>query len=245
MPATPAWPPQSCPRLFVEEPLSDGVGLRLHGPQAHYLLSVMRFKQGDPIKLFDGESGEWLGVAETLGKRDLIIRVTGQLRALETVPDLWLLAAPIKKARIDLVAEKACELGVALYQPVITRRTVIERLNLDRLRAHMIEAAEQCGRTTLPMLADPIKLPALLRSWPDERTLYFADEAGGEAFRPAPGPAAILIGPEGGFDDEERALIRAVPQAVPISLGPRILRAETAAIAAMSIWMATAGDWIT
>ncbi len=243
MPATPAWPPQSCPRLFVETPLADGMALRVQGPQAHYLLSVMRFKAGDPLKLFDGISGEWLGVADSIGKRDLVMRVSGKLRDIEPVPDLWLLAAPIKKARIDLVAEKACELGVARYRPVITRRTIIERLNLDRLRAHMIEAAEQCGRTTLPALDEPVKLPALLRDWPAERALYFADEAGGDPFRPPPGPAAILIGPEGGFDDEERAAIRALPQAVPISLGPRILRAETATIAAVSLWMASAGDW--
>jgi len=244
MPATPAWPPQSTPRLFTETPLEDAAELRLHGPQAHYLLSVMRFKAGDPVKLFDGVSGEWLAVAETLAKRDLVVRITGKLRAAEAVPDLWLLAAPIKKARIDLVAEKACELGVARYRPVITRRTVIERINLERLRATMIEAAEQCGRSSLPALDEPIKLPALLRNWPSERALYFADEAGGAPFRPAPGPAAILIGPEGGFDDEERASVRALPQAVPISLGPRILRAETAAIAALSLWMAFAGDWI-
>jgi 16S rRNA (uracil1498-N3)-methyltransferase len=243
MPATPAWPPRSCPRLFVETPLAEEMELRLQGTQAHYLLSVMRFKAGDPVKLFDGVSGEWLGIAESLGKRDLVLRLSGKLRGIETVPDLWLLAAPIKKARIDLVAEKACELGVARYRPVITRRTVIERLNLDRLRAHMVEAAEQCGRTTLPALDEPVKLPALLRDWPVERALYFADETGGEPFRPSPGPAAILIGPEGGFDDEERAAIRALPQAIPISLGPRILRAETAALAAVSLWMAAAGDW--
>ena len=120
---------------------------------------------------------------------------------------------------------------------------MIERLNLDRLRAHMVEAAEQCGRTTIPALDEPVKLTALLREWPADRTLYFADESGGLPFAPEPGPAAILIGPEGGFDDDERALIRALPQAVPISLGPRILRAETAAIAAVTIWMASAGDW--
>jgi 16S rRNA (uracil1498-N3)-methyltransferase len=203
----------------------------------------MRFKAGDPVKLFDGVNGEWLGVAEIIGKRDLTLRITGQLRPLETVPDLWLLAAPIKKARIDLVAEKACELGVARYRPIVTRRTNIERLNLDRLRAHMIEAAEQCGRTSVPALDEPIKLPALLKTWPAERILYFADETGGETFAPLPGPAAILIGPEGGFDDEERAAIRALPQATAISLGPRILRAETAAIAAITIWMNSAGDW--
>lgn len=247
MPATPAWPPQSTPRLFVESPLADGVELSISGPQAHYLISVMRMKIGSPVKLFDNISGEWLAEVAIIGKRDLILRVTGHLRTKEDVPDIWLLAAPIKKARIDLVAEKACELGVTRYRPVITRRTVIERLNLDRLRSHMVEAAEQCGRTAVPELEEPIKLPALLRSWPTDRILYFADETGGEVFANAAaarnGPAAILIGPEGGFDAEERAAIRALPQSVPISLGPRILRAETAAIAALSIWMASAGDW--
>ena len=150
MPATPAWPPQSTPRLFVESPLADSIELSVSGPQAHYRISVMRMKIGSPIKLFDSMSGEWLAEVAIIGKRDLILRVTGQLRAREAVPDIWLLAAPIKKARIDLVAEKACELGVARYQPVITRRTVIERLNMDRLRSYMVEAAEQCGRTMLP-----------------------------------------------------------------------------------------------
>jgi 16S rRNA (uracil1498-N3)-methyltransferase len=217
--------------------------LRIDGPQAHYLIHVMRLREGAAVKLFDDQTGEWLGEITALAKRDLILSVSGQLREREAVPDLWLLAAPIKKARIDLVVEKACELGVARYQPVITRRTIIERLNLDRLRAHMIEAAEQCGRTALPELGEPVKLATLLKSWPAERTLYFADETGGVTFAPSPGPAAILIGPEGGFDDEERAAIRALPQAVGISLGPRILRAETAAIAAISVWMCAAGDW--
>jgi 16S rRNA (uracil1498-N3)-methyltransferase len=243
MPATPHWPPQSCPRLYLEGPLFDGAELRISGPQAHYLIAVMRFKAGDPIKLFDGVSGEWLGLAERVGKRDLLVGISAQLRPVEKVPDLWLLAAPIKKARIDLVAEKACELGVARYRPIITHRTMIERLNLERLRSHMVEAAEQCGRTTVPALDEPIKLPTLLRNWPSDRTLYFADETGGAIFRPTAGPAAILIGPEGGFDEEERTLIRALPQARAISLGPRILRAETAAIAAISLWMGSAGDW--
>lgn len=247
MPATPAWPPQSTPRLYVETPLSDGIELPVAGPQAHYLISVMRMKVGAPVKLFDNLSGEWLAEVAMVGKRDLILKVDGHLRPKEEVPDLWLLAAPIKKGRIDLVAEKACELGVARYQPLITRRTVIERLNLDRLHAHMVEAAEQCGRTALPELDEPIKLPALLKSWPESRTLFFADEGGGMPFLEAAnahaGPAAILIGPEGGFDEEERAAIRVLPQAVPISLGPRILRAETAAIAALALWMGSAGDW--
>ena len=247
MPATPAWPPRSTPRLFVETPLSDGAQVRVEGGQAHYLLSVMRLKAGDPVKLFDDATGEWLGVIGAAGKRDLVLDVTARLREREPVPDLWLCAAPIKKGRIDLVAEKASELGVARLVPVLTRRTVIDRLNGDRLRAHMIEAAEQCDRTALPELAAPVRLDALLRDWPADRALFFADETGGApaaaAMAAHEGPAAILIGPEGGFDEAERAAIRAVPQAVGIGLGPRILRAETAAIASVSLWMAAAGDW--
>lgn len=243
MTATPAWPPHSTPRLFVEAELSEGSVLRIDAAQAHYLIAVMRFKVGDPLKLFDNVTGEWLAVADHVGKRDIVFNVRARLRQREAVPNLWLLAAPIKKARIDMVVEKACELGIARYQPIITRRTIIERVNADRLRTIMIEAAEQCGRTALPEIGEAIKLSALLRVWPSERTLYFADENGGEPFAPTGSPAAILIGPEGGFDDDERAAIRALPQAIPISLGPRILRAETAAIAAISLWMALAGDW--
>lgn len=247
MPATPAWPPDSTPRLFVEAALGEGAEVRIDGGQAHYLLSVMRMKPGDAVRLFDDRSGEWLAVARHMGKRDLILQVTAHLGPREEVPDLWLCAAPIKKGRIDWVAEKACELGVARLVPVLTRRTIVDRLNLDRLRAHMIEAAEQCGRTALPELAEPAKLAALLRDWSAERALFFADEAGGvaavEAMAARPGPAAILIGPEGGFDDAERAAIRALPQAIGVALGPRILRADTAAAAAVALWMAAAGDW--
>jgi 16S rRNA (uracil1498-N3)-methyltransferase len=249
MTATPAWPPGSAPRLFVDTTLSDGLEIAIAGPQAHYLLSVMRMKAGGTVKLFDDRSGEWLAEVSGTGKRDLTLRIVALLRPREDPPDLWLCAAPIKRGRIDLVAEKACELGVARIVPVLTRRTVIDRLNADRLRANMIEAAEQCERTTLPRLADPVKLPALLRDWPADRPLFFADESGGDAaldvFSRNPGPAAILIGPEGGFDPEERDAIRACPSARPISLGPRILRAETAAIAATALWMAAAGDWNT
>ncbi len=247
MPATPAWPTDSSPRLFVEQPLGPGVQVRLDGAQAHYLLSVMRVKDGDTVRLFDDASGEWRGVASQVRKRDLVLEATDHLRDREVVPDLWLCIAPTKKGRIDWVIEKACELGVDRIVPVLTRRTVVDRLNLDRLRAHAIEAAEQCGRTALPALAEPLKLPALLRDWPAERTLFFADETGGvpavAAMRTHPGPAAILIGPEGGFDPEERDAVRALPQAVGIALGPRILRAETAAAAATALWMAAAGDW--
>ena len=244
--ATPAWPPQSTPRLFVEQPLGPGQ-IRIEGAQAHYLVSVMRTKIGDPVKLFDGASGEWLGVASMVGKRDLLLDVAERLREREHVPDLWLCAAPLKKGRVDWLVEKACELGVARLVPTLTRRTVVDRLNLERLRAHMIEAAEQCGRTAVPDLAEPVKLTGLLRDWPVDRTLFFADEAGGvpalAAMRDGGATAAILIGPEGGFDDAERDAIRALPQAIGISLGPRILRADTAAAAAVSLWMAAKGDW--
>ncbi|MET0246147.1 MAG: 16S rRNA (uracil(1498)-N(3))-methyltransferase, partial [Sphingomonas sp.] len=179
MPATPAWPPQSTPRLFVDQPLAQGMQVRIDGGQAHYLVSVMRMKAGDPVKLFDDRSGEWLATAAQIGKRDLILDLVERLREREAVPDLWLCAAPIKKGRIDWVAEKACELGVDRLVPVLTRRTVIDRLNLDRLRTHMIEAAEQCGRTALPRLDEPVKLAALLRDWPADRALFFADETGG------------------------------------------------------------------
>jgi len=247
MPATPAWPPQSAPRLFVDQPLADGQELRIEGGHAHYLLSVMRIKAGGVVKLFDDRTGEWLGEVVATAKRDLVLRIVAKLREREAVPDLWLCAAPIKRGRIDWVAEKASELGVARLVPVATRRAVVDKLNAERLRAHMIEAAEQCERTALPELADLVPLDRLLRDWPADRTLYFADEGGGtpliEAVRGRGEPAAILIGPEGGFDPAERDAIRALEHAVPVSLGPRILRAETAALAAVSVWMAAVGDW--
>jgi 16S rRNA (uracil1498-N3)-methyltransferase len=240
MPATPAWPPRSLPRLFVEQALSAGLSVTVDGT---YLGAVLRLGPGDEVKLFDDRSGEWLAEIVEAGKKRVTLTVGERLREREAVPDLWLLFAPIKRGRIDWLVEKATELGVARLLPVITRRTVVERLNLERLRAHAIEAAEQCERTALPELAEPQKLAATLKAWPAERLLYFADEAGGEPFAPAPGAAAILIGPEGGFTDEERAAIRALPQARPVSLGPRILRADTAALAAITLWMAQAGDW--
>jgi len=207
----------------------------------------MRLKAGDPVRLFDDRTGEWLATVASAGRRDLMLDVVERLAPREPVPDLWLCAAPIKKGRVDWLAEKACELGVDRLVPVVTRRTVVDRPNTDRLRAHMVEAAEQCGRTALPSVADPVKLPDLLRDWPPGRHLFFADERGGVpafgAMRAHPGSAAILIGPEGGFDDAERAAIDSHPAAVGLSLGPRILRAETAAAAAVSLWMAASGDW--
>jgi 16S rRNA (uracil1498-N3)-methyltransferase len=237
----------SLPRLYVTDTLTLNAAVTLRDNPAHYLAHVMRVKAGDGVLLFDDQTGEWLARVEDVGKRVVALSVTEHTRPRDSVPDFWLLAAPVKKARLDMVAEKACELGVARYRPVITRRTIVDRVNLDRLRATMIEAAEQCGRTALPVVEEPIKLPALLKSWSPERTLFFADETGGvplaEAARDNTGPAAMLIGPEGGFDPEERALILACPNAVGVSLGPRILRAETAAIAAISLWMSVNGDW--
>ncbi len=247
MTATPAWPPQSAPRLYVDTQLGEGVAVQVDGNAAHYLISVMRVKPDDIVLLFDGRSGEWAARARDIRKRDLMLDCVTQTKPPETTPDFWLCCVPIKKGRIDLVAEKACELGVARLQPVLTRRAVVDKLNFDRLHAHLVEAAEQCGRTALPDLAEMMKLDALLRDWPLERHLFFADESGGapigRALAAHPGPAAFLIGPEGGFDPQERDSIRAHPAAVPVSLGPRILRAETAAIAATAAWMALNGDW--
>jgi len=247
MPATPAWPPRSAPRLFVEAGLDAGACVPVEGNPAHYLISVMRVRDGDTVLLFNGRDGEWAAAARAIRKRDLVLECVDQTKPLEPVPDFWLCVAPIKKGRIDLVAEKACELGVARLRPVLTNRSVVDRLNLDRLRAQMIEAAEQCGRTGLPDLDAMVRLDALLRDWPEGRHLFFADETGGapmrEAFAGNAGPAALLIGPEGGFAPEEREAIRAHPAAIPVSLGPRILRAETAAIAATACWMAIEGDW--
>jgi len=245
MPAIPAWPPASTPRLFVDLPLAEGAQVPLAGAQAHYLAHVMRLKPGAPVRLFDDRTGEWLAEVAYVGRRDMLLRLTARLHPREAVPDFWLLVAPIKKGRIDWVVEKACELGVARIVPVVTARTIVDRLNPGRLRAHMIEAAEQCGRTALPELGEAVKLDALLGGWPGTRALLFADEEGGVPLAQVarPGPAAVLIGPEGGFTDAERAAIRACEGAAGVSLGPRILRADTAAVAAAALWMAAAGDW--
>ena len=232
------------PRLFVDRPLTANAVVTLPAPASHYLGAVMRLGPGDAVRLFDDRTGEWAATIDGGGRKALQVRVETHVGPRETVPDLWLCAAPLKRGRIDWLVEKACELGVARLVPVLTRRTVVDKLNLERLRAHMIEAAEQCGRTALPELAEPTTLAVLLGRWPVDRQLIFADEAGGVPLRYAarPGPAAILIGPEGGFTGEERGAIRAVPGAVAVSLGPRILRADTAAAVAVGVWQALAGD---
>lgn len=221
--------------------------VELPAPAAHYLVQVMRRQPGDPIRLFDDRTGEWLARLAETGRKRAAVLVEEQLSEREIVPDLWLCAAPIRKGRVDWVAEKACELGVRRFVPVATRRTVVERLNIERLRAHMIEAAEQCERTALPELAALTPLDRLLDGWPGDRALIFADEEGGAPFLDAIAgsgdKAAILVGPEGGFDPVERSRILAVPQVLRVSLGPRVLRADTAVAAAVSLWMAGKGDW--
>jgi 16S rRNA (uracil1498-N3)-methyltransferase len=229
--------------LFVRQLLSEGAGVELDAGQANYLGNVMRLGVGAELLVFDGRSGEWLARISDAAKKSMTLSVECRTREPESVPDVWLGFAPVKRTQTDWLVEKATELGVARLIPVMTQRTVAERVKLERLEAIAIEAAEQCGRTVVPEIAEPVTLKQLLNA--SARTLYFADEGGGEPVAAAvkPGPALILTGPEGGFTDEERALIRAAENAVPISLGPRILRAETAALAALSAYMALVGDW--
>ncbi|MBS3927990.1 MAG: 16S rRNA (uracil(1498)-N(3))-methyltransferase [Sphingomonadales bacterium] len=247
MPATPAWPPKSAPRLFVQGPLALRERVEIDGKQAHYLKGVMRVGPGDAVVLCDDQTGEWAARVIDAWKRGVVLSVDSQLRPREEVPDFTLCAALLKKDRFDLVLEKACELGVARIQPVLTRRCVADKLNLERARAILTEAAEQCARTALPLLLEPVKLDAMLKAWDPARALFFADELGGKLalrqFGTHQGPAALLVGPEGGFDDAERQAVRALPQARPITLGPRVLRGETAAIAGCALWMGVSGDW--
>jgi 16S rRNA (uracil1498-N3)-methyltransferase len=205
----------------------------------------MRMGEDAELLVFDGRSGEWLARIAEAGKKRMTLSVERQTRESETVPDIWLAFAPVKRTQTDWLVEKATELGAARLIPVMTQRTVAERVKLERLESIAIEAAEQCGRTILPELAEPLSLARFLEQREASRTLFFANEAGGERASDAfkAGPACILTGPEGGFTDDERAAVRAVSNSVPISLGPRILRAETAALAALSAWMSAVGDW--
>jgi 16S rRNA (uracil1498-N3)-methyltransferase len=244
MPATPAWPPKSLPRLFVRQPLGEGTAVQLDAGQANYLGNVMRLGIGAELLVFDGFSGEWLARIAEVAKKRMSLVVERQTREAESIPDVWLAFAPVKRAQTDWLVEKATELGVAQLVPVMTQRTVAERVRLDRLESIAIEAAEQCGRTRVPQIAEPLHLARFVGELDPARHFYFADETGGEpiaaAFRE--GPAIILVGPEGGFTDEERSLAVGAG-AVSISLGPRILRAETAALAVLAAYMAVVGDW--
>ena len=236
-------------RLYVTADLAAGASVALDRDQARYLFSVMRLGVGDEILLFNGADGEWRARVVAAGKKDGVLEAVAETKPQSSPPDLWLMFAPIKKARTDFIAEKAAEMGARRVMPVFTRHTNSDRVNADRLAAHCVEAAEQCGLTSVPQVLAPQTLDAALADWPEDRRLMFCDEtaAHGEAataLRAAGGDRwAILIGPEGGFSEEEVARLRALPFATPVSLGPRILRADTAAVAALTIWQATLGDW--
>ena len=235
-------------RLFVEHPLGEGQTIPLTRDQAHYLFGVMRLGPGDPVLLFNGHDGEWRATVAEAGKRGGTLTTDAQTAPQRNPPDLWLLFAPIKKARTDFIVEKAAEMGAARILPVQTDFTNAERIRQDRLQAHALEAAEQCGGTYVPEVTALHKLSDLLADWPADRHLMFCDEAlaGGAATLPrdlAGHPWAILIGPEGGFSDAERTRLAAHPSSHPIALGPRILRADTAAVAALTVWQQALGDW--
>jgi 16S rRNA (uracil1498-N3)-methyltransferase len=233
-------------RLFVEQPLGAAQPVPLTREQAHYLFGVMRMTLGDPVALFNGRDGEWQAEVAEAGKRGGVLICREHSRAQEMPPDLWLLFAPIKKARTDFIVEKATEMGARRIVPVQTAFTNSERIRQDRLQAHAVEAAEQCGGVFVPEVSDLVKLNRLLADWDASRRIAFCDEAlAGETghLPDAPGPWAILIGPEGGFSDDERSRLRQMEHAAPISLGPRILRADTAAVAALTLWQSALGDW--
>ncbi|WP_291730125.1 16S rRNA (uracil(1498)-N(3))-methyltransferase [Leisingera sp. F5] len=236
-------------RLYVEHPLGAGQSVPLDRDQAHYLFGVMRLSVGAHVALFNGLDGEWLAEVAEAGKRGGMLLCQEQTKPLQMPPDLWLMFAPIKKARTDFIVEKAAEMGAARILPVQTDFTNSERIRQDRLQAHAVEAAEQCGGTYVPEVADLQKLSRLLDQWPQERQLMFCDEAEvGNALQLAAetqkgAPWAILIGPEGGFSDAERKRLHNHPQSHVVSLGPRILRADTAAVAAMTLWQQVLGDW--
>lgn len=243
-------------RLYVTTDLSPNAAVAPTPDQSRYLTGVMRLKQGDDLLVFNGRDGEWrASIAEYL-KRGVVLKCHEQVRPQTTVPDLELVVALVKKSRVETIVEKAAELGVARVRLAVTRRTNVEKVRLDRLDAIAIEAAEQTGRLDIPLVDDPEKLETILDGWDASRRLMFCDETGGlpaiaalsgtlagDGQGAAPAAWGILIGPEGGFAPEERERLRSLPFTTAVSLGPRILRADTAAIAAMTLWQATVGDW--
>lgn len=243
-------------RLHVAADLGASAEVVLDRDQAHYLFGVMRQGVGAEILIFNGRDGEWLAEVTDAGKRAGRLTCRTQTRAQTEPPDLWLCFAPIKKARTDFIAEKACEMGCRRLIPVLTQNTNAERVNVARLAAHGVEAAEQCGLVSVPDVADPVRLDRLLADWPEDRRLMFCDErlAGQVPDLPldtgpdgpdtdGAGPWAVLIGPEGGFTPQEADKLRALPFAYPVALGPRVLRADTAVVAALTLWQIRLGDW--
>ena len=243
----------STSRLFVEAGLVAGVEAPLDEAQAHYLRHVMRRGEGAPLSLFNGRDGEWKATLSLRGKKAAVALVDAQTRVQAVEPDLWLCFAPVKRARIDYIAEKATELGVSVLQPIVTQHTIVERVNIERLRANAVEAAEQTERLSVPEVRPPVDLGRLLDEWPPGRRLLMCDETGGgppigetlaalDATARA-APWAIVVGPEGGFAAAELAALRRIKDVTAVGLGPRILRADTAALAALAVWQALAGDW--
>jgi 16S rRNA (uracil1498-N3)-methyltransferase len=236
-------------RLFVVQDLREDVEIEAPADQVHYLAHVMRAQAGDELLVFNGRDGEWLTRVAAISRRGARLEVLGRHRAQRGGPDLDLLIALVKRSRLEIIVEKAAELGVRRIRPLITARTNADRTNIDRLVAIATEAAEQTGRLNVPLILPPARLVDVLAEWPGDRRLMFCDEAGEAApildalTGAEPGSWGILIGPEGGFSADERASARAVARVVAVSLGPRILRADTAAIAALSVWQAALGDW--
>lgn len=236
----------SISRLYADVALGSGRTIDLNRDQAHYLFGVMRRRVGDRVDVFNGRDGAWSTEVSEASKRSGSLRVIEQVQQQRDPPDLWLLFSPIKKARTDFIVEKAAELGAARICPVQTDHTNSERIRQDRLQAHAIEAAEQCGGTFVPPVEALVPLSRVLDTWPVDRQLLFCDEAIAGEVRSIPeieGPWAVMVGPEGGFSAEERIRLRAMPNAHSVSLGPRILRADTAAVAALTLWQTRLGDW--
>lgn len=237
-------------RLFVDAPLAAGQQVSLSRDRAHYLGHVLRLGPGSAVALFNGRDGEWLARIESLGRRDATLSVVERRREQAPEPDLWLVFAPVKKSPLDFLVQKATELGVSTLMPAMTRRTVVERVRVERLEANAMEAAEQCERLSVPRIAAPAALSQIVETWPVERRILLCAEAGdalpiNDVLREAPpgSPWAVLCGPEGGFDEMELDALRKLPFVSAVGLGPRILRADTAAIAALACWQATLGDW--
>jgi 16S rRNA (uracil1498-N3)-methyltransferase len=237
-------------RLFIDMPLDVDATHSCTKEQSNYLRNVLRLNEGDEILVFNGRDGEWRARYAQRGKRDCDLALIEQFREQTSGSDIDYLFAPLKRARLDYMVQKATEMGVASLQPVMTARTVAGRVNTARMRANVIEAAEQCGILRIPVVHEPARLDAILSDWPAGRTLVFADEAASITSSLAPfdgiprgAPISVLIGPEGGFSDDERGLIRSMPDACTISLGPRIMRADTAAVALLALVNATVGDW--
>jgi 16S rRNA (uracil1498-N3)-methyltransferase len=236
-------------RLYVTADLGKGVAVSLDEGQAHYLLHVLRARAGNRVLLFNGRDGEWQAEITQAGKRGVTATCLKQTQSQAGTPDIWLAFAPVKKTPSDYLVQKAIELGASVLLPVFTRRTIVSRINQDRMMANAIEAAEQSGRLSVPEIRESVSFDKLLAAWPRERRLLFCDEGGDakamtQAARESRGgPTAILTGPEGGFDPAEREMLRALPFVTPVTLGPRILRADTAALAALAIWQSVAGDW--